>query len=521
MLMANSHTEANSQDLYWGVISYVPADIAWCEWLYFTLNGYPVPVALAARATRDGFGLPETLSVFPDPDDRDYAGRYPDALKAGRYLIVICSPNSARSESVDAHIRDFKAAGGEERIIVLAVEGEPTSGAGRRSPGPSAWLPPWLRWRLDEKGGFRIADRTEPQIIDARPGRMDLDDIMASLIAALLDVPRGEFDIASGPIPQPPPARDDTQLLDQEGMVEQIWAELNSPKPDTVKIPRVILDEPPAPVEVAAVVSPPPVVAKSRPFHTVAGILVIAVISFALGAAVWWFMAPEMERRGGHGRAVAAIPQSPKPDEPEPIAEKPITKPEVTPLPPPPFQAHVTQAPAVSVAPAPQPAPETATPPAPVAVAPKPSEAPAEVVDSGPPALTPEQISEQAAAAVLKDATDARSQADRLVRVGQVQEALPLYLKALDCTERYAALRSSDPGAEVETAKLCLVVGSLQASYASTAEARQTFDMGRRVLGKIKPAKGAGDERSRLLASLQLQIHRLDEDAPRRRAERD
>ena len=134
MLTANSQSEVHPQEVIWGVISYVPADIAWCEWLYFTINGYPVPVALAVRATRDGFGLPEALSVFPDPNDNDYANRYPEALQAGRYLIVICSPHSTQCGTVESHIRDFKKAGGEERIIVLVVEGEPTKGAGRQHP---------------------------------------------------------------------------------------------------------------------------------------------------------------------------------------------------------------------------------------------------------------------------------------------------------------------------------------------------------------------------------------------------
>jgi hypothetical protein len=118
----------------------------------------------------------------------------------------------------------------------------------------------------------------------------------------------------------------------------------------------------------------------------------------------------------------------------------------------------------------------------------------------------------------LKEANDARTKADRLMRDGQVVEALPFYLHALNSTERYSALRPGDESALLETAKLCLIVGSLQATYASTAEAHQTLDAGRRILGKGK-GKGS-DERNRTLNSLQLQIRRLDDDAPRRRAER-
>jgi hypothetical protein len=536
MLTANSQSEASSQEILWGVISYVPADIAWCEWLYFTLNGYPVPVALTARATRDGFGLPQALSLFPDPNDRDYANRYPQALRAGRYLIVICSPNSAHCATVDGHIRDFKRGGGEERIIVLVVEGEPTKGAGRHHPGPSNWLPPWLRWRVDENGSFRTAERSEPQIIDARPGRMNLDDIMASLLAALLDIPRPEFDVASGPEPLPP-TRDDSHLLEHDGMVEQIWAELAGPATPS----------PPSAAQPAE--TSVPVEKRARPgkvFHTIVGISIVVVAALALGGAVAWLMSPGPEGRGDHARTALVRPEPAKDaatgsaqaaaqnhENPPLIAAAPESKAETAPASPsadsgpiPETPPLASAAPAVPPRPTVPSVPSAPPPPSPppnvnLSSAPITGERPAALpptADLPPAALSPEQIAEEAATAVLKDATDARMKADRLMRAGQVPEALPLYLRALDCTERYAALRAGDDSAMVETAKLCLIVGSLQATYSSTAEARQTFETGRRILGKVK-GKGS-DERSRTLNSLQLQIRRLDDDAPRRRAER-
>ncbi len=141
--------------------------------------------------------------------------------------------------------------------------------------------------------------------------------------------------------------------------------------------------------------------------------------------------------------------------------------------------------------------------------------------DEPPAALTPDQIADEAAKTVNKEEAEARQQADRLIRAGRIADALPLYLRALDRSERYAALRSGDSAAELETAKLCLIVGALQANYSSTAEALQTFETGRRILGKIKSGKTSSDERSRTLNSLQLQIRRLADDAPRRRAQQD
>jgi len=566
--MAKSQTIAHTHGTFWGVISYVPIDLAWCEWLYFTLNGYPVPVALSGHMTHDGFVLPEALTVFPDPDDADDAASYQEVLKSGRYLIVICSPNSAHCQKVDEHIREFKKNGGDERIIVMVVEGEPNSA--RREPTNGAWLPPWLRWRLDSSGTFQPADRSEPRIIDARPGRATLDEIMGTLIATLLDIPRTEFEIVSGPEPQAPSPLNEG-LVEQEGMVDQIWAELAphshhaaahpSAQPAAVSLPST------HPSAHQAAVAPH----KSGP--SIGKLVAAGIFVVAIGAGAYLGLSSGKRNQTtapvaqSHSATPApALPPGPAhPPPPSPIVDAattrpapvapPIakTEPEPTassePAPPtvsaPPVvapssspepiaQVAPAPAPRVTVAPAPAPAPvpegtgqlapppialaSTSPPPAPAASTSTLPAAPAPAEDSTiPPAtLTPEQITEQAAAAILKEATDKRNEADRLVRTGHVSEALPLYLRALDCTERYTALRAGDSAAELDMAKLCLIVGSLQSSYDSTAEARQTLQAGRKILGK---AKGKGsDERGRVMNALQEQIKRLDDDAPRRRA---
>ncbi len=226
------------QHTLWGVISYALEDFAWCEWLYHTVHGYPVPVTLAGSATRHGFALPHDISVFPDPNDPETEQDYAKALQTGRYLILICSPHSSHSKVLDAHIREFKRAGGEERIIALVVEGAPNSAP--TVAAPTNWLPPWLAWRLDEAGHFLPADRSEPQIIDARPNRADLDDVMASLLAALMDISRSEFDVLTGPA-QAPAARKSNLSSDKASVVEKVWAELaatpQAPPPETRSTP--------------------------------------------------------------------------------------------------------------------------------------------------------------------------------------------------------------------------------------------------------------------------------------------
>lgn len=141
-----------------------------------------------------GFPLPDSLAVFPDPGMAGFAGHYPKALAASRYLIVVCSPHSAHSDLVDGHVRGFKRAGGEERIIVLVVEGGPDAGMERQArPVAPAWLPPWLDWRWQD-GAFCTADRNEPQIVDARPGGAALRAVRDALLEALLASDAGRLD---------------------------------------------------------------------------------------------------------------------------------------------------------------------------------------------------------------------------------------------------------------------------------------------------------------------------------------
>ncbi len=554
--MAKSQTTTHSHQTFWGVISYVPVDLAWCEWLYFTLHGYPVPVALAGQVTHDGFGLPESLSVFPDPDDSSYDHGYAEALKTGRYLIVICSPNSAHSPKVDAHIRDFKRVGGDERIIVLVVEGEPNSG--RREPTNGAWLPPWLRWRLDDRGRFQPADRSEPQIIDARPGRATLDEIMAALLAALMGISLSEFDAVSGPEPLAPQPIGEG-LLEQDGMVDQIWAELASKKANHERAK----NSPARPIATdRAEASHPP--SAGTPRRNTGLIVGAGAAVLAAGGIALWLNAGKHEEASP--KVADSTPQllapPPKPPGPRPIVSTPdlkesaadtplvaneksraplaaessagsppvtasaTTNPSTPPVQPAPTAESGTDldsAPAIATAagsPPLQQAPPSVSELAHSAGDPAASAVPPAPAATPPPSiLSPDQVADQAAQAVLKDVTEKRGLADQLVRSGHVSEALPLYLKVLDGTERYAALRKGDPSAELETAKLCLIVGSLQSNYDSTAEARQTLMAGRRILQKMK-GKGT-DERSRVLNSLQEQIRRIDDDSPRRRAQQE
>lgn len=115
---------------YFAFISYKREDEEWAIWFHHELENYHLPATLNGRAD-----LPsEFRPVFRDIDELK-AGNLPeqiyDALATSAYLIVICSPNSAKSKWVNKEIGDFieigKAKGIDNvrNIFPFIVDGRP------------------------------------------------------------------------------------------------------------------------------------------------------------------------------------------------------------------------------------------------------------------------------------------------------------------------------------------------------------------------------------------------------------
>lgn len=173
----------------WAGVSFVFEDAFWCDWLFREFDGLRVPRLLINRPSRDGLPYPDRLSVSPDPADPVQLENYAETLRTAQHLIVVVSPFSGRSELMQEHMRTFRAAGGDERIVALVVKGEP--GSPTADPAASsdrAWMPPWLQWRFSESG-FAAAERSEPLVVDARLGMATLPEVRAQLLAAILEVP--------------------------------------------------------------------------------------------------------------------------------------------------------------------------------------------------------------------------------------------------------------------------------------------------------------------------------------------
>lgn len=162
----------NADAFYWAFLSYSSKDTALSRRLYQRLENYSIPRDLVGRPGRDG-AVPRRL--FPCFRDRDelplsanLGGTIEDALRASRYLIVICSPDSARSRWVNEEIRYFKSLGRSDRILAIIAAGEPNA-SDQPSKQEAECFAPALRYAVGPDGRL-TSERVEPIAGDLRPG---------------------------------------------------------------------------------------------------------------------------------------------------------------------------------------------------------------------------------------------------------------------------------------------------------------------------------------------------------------
>lgn len=115
---------------YYAFISYSHKDSDWAKWLQHELEYYQLPSTLNGRE-----GLPSSFRpVFRDEDELsggELKSQISRALADSEFLIVICSPNSAKSGYVNNEIKEFIEIGKTrnedytKRIFPLIVEGKP------------------------------------------------------------------------------------------------------------------------------------------------------------------------------------------------------------------------------------------------------------------------------------------------------------------------------------------------------------------------------------------------------------
>ncbi|MBI4626445.1 MAG: toll/interleukin-1 receptor domain-containing protein [Verrucomicrobia bacterium] len=154
---------------YWAFISYSHRDARVATALQHALETYWLPRSLVGTCNASGMVPARLRPVFLDRGDLQAStvlkGVVHEALAQSRYLIVVCSPDAARSTSVDQEIVEFKKMHGESRVLAVIAAGEPFAS---RMPGREAeeCFPEALRLALTP---------------DGRPGREELEPIAADL----------------------------------------------------------------------------------------------------------------------------------------------------------------------------------------------------------------------------------------------------------------------------------------------------------------------------------------------------
>ena len=137
--------EANKKNKYFAFISYKREDEEWAVWFHHELENYHLPATLNGRTD-----LPtEFRPIFRDIDELK-AGNLPEqiynALASSAFLVVICSPDPAKSEWVNKEIMDFieigksKGIDNVRNIFPFIVDGRPHAKSQTEECFPSALL---------------------------------------------------------------------------------------------------------------------------------------------------------------------------------------------------------------------------------------------------------------------------------------------------------------------------------------------------------------------------------------------
>ena len=178
---------------YRAFISYSHRDKALTRWLHRELESYRIPAKLVGKVTGVGMVPRRLRPIFRDreelPASGDLSAELSTALRQSMFLVVICSPASAKSRWVDEEILQFKRVHGDARVLAVVADGEPYAsdhpGGEDRECFPHA-----LRYRMGEDG--RLSDvRAEPIAADVRRDadgyRLATQKLIAGLTGLKLD----------------------------------------------------------------------------------------------------------------------------------------------------------------------------------------------------------------------------------------------------------------------------------------------------------------------------------------------
>jgi len=125
----------NNQVKYYAFISYSHKDNKekgrqWATWLQQKIETYEIPTTLVGKKNDRGEYIPARIyPVFRDEEEltaeADLSQAIIQALDSAHFLIVLCSPRSAKSSYVADEIKYFKKLGYSDQIVIVIIDGEP------------------------------------------------------------------------------------------------------------------------------------------------------------------------------------------------------------------------------------------------------------------------------------------------------------------------------------------------------------------------------------------------------------
>lgn len=173
---------------YSAFVSYSHMDGAWTSWLLRALETYRIPSHLVGRPGRNGT-IPRRLGrIFRDREELAAGGYLDDkiieALDDSGALIVVCSPNAARSKGVNREIEYFRETRGDEHIFYIIKSGTPNAVAAGE-PEAQECFPPALLGRSPSAKTLMGL----PLAADARPERDGRKGALLKIIAGIVGLP--------------------------------------------------------------------------------------------------------------------------------------------------------------------------------------------------------------------------------------------------------------------------------------------------------------------------------------------
>ena len=105
-------------------ISYKHEDEQWAKWLQYKLEHFKLPTSLQ----KENPNLPRTIRVLNYSSELMpgvLSEQISETIKRSKYLIVLCSPRSAKSAWVNKEVETFISLGRTEQILPLIIKGEP------------------------------------------------------------------------------------------------------------------------------------------------------------------------------------------------------------------------------------------------------------------------------------------------------------------------------------------------------------------------------------------------------------